>query len=332
MARLYDDIRAGAAYRAHLGSDLADWFEGATVLVADNVTEYYYAVSDREVWELEDFPNVAPPFSTFFIETRRPTCIRSEGVILDWNQCRNPGHPKTATRPTRWGAWITVLDRRAARLMDDGSDELVAAGAGKWVIGVTLWLDTGLVADSLGEPIWTWTFVVGANGLMVRNPKHPSGAGFSSIPLGWVADSLYAATRIFDATPEALASELFGYLKPLFLALCFLHCKNVKQVVHTPPPKLVKARAKRGRAPLCTYRVLDIQPMRKVLVREGGGESGEAGRRAFHIVRGHFKSYTAEKPLLGHSVGTWWWPMHVAGSKRQGVVVKDYTVEAPAHD
>jgi hypothetical protein len=101
----------------------------------------------------------------------------------------------------------------------------------------------------------------------------------------------------------------------------------VRQIVERPPAKLAKKHAKAGRS-LCSYRVLDIKPMRKVLVA-AGGETGEAGRRSFHIARGHFKTYTPDRPLLGHAVGTFWWDQAVRGNKDAGVVTKDYKVQPP---
>lgn len=236
-------------------------------------------------------------------------------------------------RPLRWGVWFTSLSDPAITRINDGTAALVLSGAAKWVLGATLYVDGGTGFEH--EPWWAWTFPVNAAGELIPNPQpgRESTAGFFSMPLGWIRRAMERSFQTnrdcLGQDPRVFATELFGYVKPLFLALSFMHCKNVRQVVQSPPPKLAKRRAARGRPPLCTYRVLDIQPMRRVLVREGGGESGEAGKKAFHIVRGHFKTYTEAKPLLGHAVGTFWFPQHIAGSKAHGVVAKDYTVEAP---
>lgn len=88
--RLYDDIRASAVNERALGPKLSGLFNQAPVIVADNVTEYYYAISDREVWNYEDFPNVAPPFPSFFIETRRPSIIFTEGEYIGLERVPRP--------------------------------------------------------------------------------------------------------------------------------------------------------------------------------------------------------------------------------------------------
>jgi hypothetical protein len=45
-------------------------------------------------------------------------------------------------------------------------------------------------------------------------------------------------------------------------------------------------------------------------------------------VRGHFKTYTAERPLLGRFTGTYWWQPHLAGKNTSALVEKDYAIEA----
>lgn len=60
---------------------------------------------------------------------------------------------------------------------------------------------------------------------------------------------------------------------------------------------------------------------------EGASTRGRnTGVTALHKVRGHFKTYTAERPLLGKSTGTYWWGWQVRGSKKNGTVVSDYKV------
>lgn len=53
---------------------------------------------------------------------------------------------------------------------------------------------------------------------------------------------------------------------------------------------------------------------------------------AIHTVRGHIKVYTAEAPLFGKFVGRVWCEPHLRGSKAQGIVTKDYSIEVPPPD
>jgi hypothetical protein len=73
------------------------------------------------------------------------------------------------------------------------------------------------------------------------------------------------------------------------------------------------------------FKTLDIVPLRRVLSKRGDGSSTGI-RAAAHIVRGHFKTYTAEKPLMGRHVGTWFWHDSVRGSIDEGIVDKEYNV------
>ena len=57
--------------------------------------------------------------------------------------------------------------------------------------------------------------------------------------------------------------------------------------------------------------------------------TGECMTRA-HLVRGHFKTYSAERPLFGRHSGRFWWSPLERGDRRVGVVLKDYEVRSEA--
>src|SRR5205823_1725124 len=89
--------------------------------------------------------------------------------------------------------------------------------------------------------------------------------------------------------------------------------------------KLSRKHARLRGAPLTSYYVLDIKPMRRILDTEG--EATTKGlAHALHICRGHFKNYTEDAPLFGKRVGTYWWGAQVRGKAEEGVVEKDYRV------
>ncbi len=121
---------------------------------------------------------------------------------------------------------------------------------------------------------------------------------------------------------------IYVVLSPCLLALSFLHCKNVKRVEQIPDAPLSRSHEKKYKRPLVRYHTLEIEPMKQVLQREGRIE--ETGlKRALHICRGHFATYD-EKPLFGKVRGTFWKEAHVRGSKKEGLVLKDYKVNEPA--
>lgn len=336
--RLYDLIRNADDLKWR--KPVRDSFDKAQVFLVDNVTEYYYAVSDREVWTIpEDFPNLAPPFSSFFLETKRPSCIFSEGVRRNWDTEFARENPNSdLSRPVRWGGWFNIIDKATLPDMLKADPTLalhsldmhvLMSDACKWVVGILLWVEPPPAAAKFypAYPNWLWMMGVDAEGKLLEVPSVPKAFGFVSMP-GEHVNRGIAAGRLSRDEAHDICTELIGYLKPLFLAISFLHCKNVRQVVQRAPEKLVKKHAKHGRKTLPSYRVLDIKPMRKVLVA-AGGETGEAGRKSFHIARGHFKTYTPAKPLLGRAVGTFWWDQQARGSAAAGFTPKDYRIHPP---
>ena len=74
-----DALRDGGAIRT--GRRL---FDDAEVLVVDNVTKYLYEVCEQEIWDGAEYPNCAPPFPTFWMETRAPAYSRSGKTIYRW--------------------------------------------------------------------------------------------------------------------------------------------------------------------------------------------------------------------------------------------------------
>jgi hypothetical protein len=121
--------------------------------------------------------------------------------------------------------------------------------------------------------------------------------------------------------PEELSNEL---LTPL-MALSLINCRNVK----TAEKRSIKVRRsgaqkRRGEKPF-TIRYNTI------LLPGGGSEydakSGTHRATALHRVRGHFKTFTAERPLMGKHVGTYWWGWQLRGDPKRGIVISDYQID-----
>jgi len=112
----------------------------------------------------------------------------------------------------------------------------------------------------------------------------------------------------------------------ILITLLFLGCKNVVTVEHKIDDKLRKAKIKRGKLVIEKHYTLAIDVMKKTLRDEGGSEKTGI-IHAFHLCRGHFKTYTEDKPLLGRAVGTFFFSAHARGSKEHGSIKKDYRVK-----
>lgn len=105
-------------------------------------------------------------------------------------------------------------------------------------------------------------------------------------------------------------------------ALMLLHCKNVKSEYVKAPDKLNKKRIKNGKTPLFGYHVLHVTlPGKSTTGGELGFGSTSDIKKLVDFRRGHFKTYTSEKPLFGKHVGIYWWE-GIAGTNP-----KDYNIK-----
>ena len=112
------------------------------------------------------------------------------------------------------------------------------------------------------------------------------------------------------------------------LAMSLMNCKNVQTQESGRVNIRRSGAAKRRREPARTLRYHTILLPGGGSQSEGGGPSRTHRAAAVHRVRGHFKTFTAEAPLMGKHTGTYWWGWQVRGNKDAGMVVSDYKVEA----
>ena len=84
--------------------------------------------------------------------------------------------------------------------------------------------------------------------------------------------------------------------------------------------------AERTGKPTIVYKELVIDAFRKQVRYETQREGGDEVKRALHICRGHFATYTDDNPLFGKYTGTFWRPMHKRGHKEAGEVRKSYKI------
>jgi hypothetical protein len=108
-----------------------------------------------------------------------------------------------------------------------------------------------------------------------------------------------------------------------------LNCKNISWVEKTPELNLSRAFKKRHGEPLHKYRILTISPGMSKATRPGGQNIGHEILLPHHLVRGHFKTYSPERPLLGKYFGRFFWAPQARGDGKNGTIDKDYKVAAP---
>ena len=386
MGRLLDTLFRSGRFGLAVGAEMpqlaaqdlwAELRQPDAVIVADNVSEFLYTGTDQEHWDLrEDFPNLAPPFGRFWMETRAPRRVVSrECGVQEWSQ----------DSPPAWGALFLATERESAeniherewrkretegmryqRAADAAMRSLPSEDQGAlrdgWVLPEhptrrqinmqRVWdmaalgraLATGDADESLRlirtrteDARWdmtvclfeeqrdhtppllaaVWSMPIAADGRMAASHGHVLLTGGSMCP-----------TDTREAIKSALNNFGLALMYPLLLAICFVHCKNVTlEAVDVPEKQAKRLARKRGYVPV-RYHVLNIEPMREVLRKEG--RAAETGiRQAIHLCRGHFKDYRSGRGLFGRTHGLYWWDMQVRGDAAAGAIAKRYEVQAP---
>jgi hypothetical protein len=307
MPRLIDDLRARSARLAmpfFVPPDKADAWQAIAkhthdiimtpdlpVLLIDNVAEYYYT-SEQEYWDLrDDFPNLAPPYPAFWCEHKMVKRIHSK-------ECGDTDVGALVPNG-RIGMLINGLD--PAQCKAEGMPENA-----RWILWCELFIDYGLLRNVTATGPHGSTFLcIDAEGVIIERP--------------WM--------QSFASNQDAEAMKNYmTWFNPAFLAISFLHCRNVTLVDNAVDKPLAKKwRAKHGHWPT-PYKTLVIEPLKKILRTEG--RSGEVGvQKALHICRGHFRDYRNGRGLFGKYHQLVWMPSIVRGTKGESAPPREIEVK-----
>ncbi len=287
----------------------------SNVVLIDNVAEYYFSHhidAKRGPGGPEQFPQLAPPFPMAFYEY----------MLAPWmydamfSDVENGG----LRQLNQVGVLVMAVEASnipSREIYDSFSSVLGECKHGappKWCLCIDLF------AGNRGDRIAFGPFL--RMGLTVDAYGRPASDPCYGV---WAVDD-----RITDekAIKEIGAWTLMPLAYPALLAASFLHCRNVSTEEHVPQPKLNKAYRKRHGRPLVRYKTLTIEPMKRILRKEGHVEVNGLSK-ALHICRGHFKDYRASAGLFGKHKGLFWWDMQARGALDQGAVVKDYAIKLP---
>jgi hypothetical protein len=143
------------------------------------------------------------------------------------------------------------------------------------------------------------------------------------------AEALPKFPDMTDQLIQQSAAMVRMFTLPAFMALGLTNCRNVKTAETGSVRMRRSGREKRQGVPPKELRYSTI-------ILPGGGSiasdkrGGSHRAAAVHRVRGHFKTFTAERPLLGKHVGTYWWGWNVRGNPEHGEVQSDYEMGARA--
>lgn len=227
--------------------------------------------------------------------------------------------------------------REAQRRLEEMDPQQILAADGKIAsmnrdapLGVTVrLLEEDLAANQVAdEPRWM-TVIYGFMRVAGRNL---AGAGVWGYALDDRGDPVANAYQVpagdhFDGDVDAIGTDRYtAFAAVLALGMSLTNLGNVEQNIHTAPSKVQRARARRNKLPLVTYRTLTIRPMTR---RRAGGvvDRSEAATR-LHLRRGGFRDYRTNG-LFGREDlrRVFWFSPTLVGRDAGGVVTKDYEVE-----
>lgn len=251
----------------------------------------------NKVWKNTDFPNVAPPFPSFFIEAQ------------------------SAAESRYWcGIWFQDFTEQAAQYKTTLSGELPPGT--RWVVKMNGY--TAFEPHVLTNFPGVAFIHVGEHGEWLDDPQ--------MVNL-WMDDYFRGLTDKQVVERGFMSKHDFMNCIPFaFTTLSLMHCRNVSMEETTPQVHRVQRRRfeRETGQPLSKYYVLKIKPRTPRSTDSIHGSEQAVGLNREHIARGHFKTY--EPPgLFGRWVGTYWWSDMVRGNPERGNLDKAYKVE-PDHD
>lgn len=270
---------------------------GATYVRIQNVADFFW-LHEQDVWNTRnDFHCVALPWPTTWMEWKMPVVARF-GDDID---------------PRFGHAYRELGFINLAVVMQQQADPLPAYGVCSELQMIMMSAELGV----LGEQSWP----VDAEGRIVHVPM---GDGQILKPVAFT-DVLLRGRRDVATGRKIEAALELTHVFPVLLALSFCHAKNIYATSCEIPRALFKARQRSGAVPVSRFYTLDIGPIQGAIER-AKQEHGIGLRQALHLVRGHFKHYTASAPLFGAHTGAYWWGLHARGDSRHGEIRKDYNV------
>jgi hypothetical protein len=264
--------------------------ENIPVIAADDVALYFYAIGQGlNVSDL--VASMAPPFDEFFVEFQR---IPSSG----WDG-------------NAWGVHFTVISDPTEIAKRHDTDRP------RWVLEIDTYLE-----KRKGKPFGPVAHhLVGLaeDGTWFR---HDDGNVY------WGGGLVRMSADPPEEVNQDWGNQIAQLIFPALMTISFMHCKNAKLNAVTPPEKLSRRHQRVHGRPLVSYAELRIDPIRKILEEQRPGVGGSL-RKALHLCRGHFKTFSADAPLLGRATGTYWWAPQMRGARSAGIALKDYRVQAP---
>lgn len=121
---------------------------------------------------------------------------------------------------------------------------------------------------------------------------------------------------------EIYALGLSIELWPALLAIGWLNCRNINTSLASTPSAIKRKRRRKGQPLGLDYRRIQLDESTALALRNNADHEHDPKR--LHIVRGHMRTYTAERPAFGTYVGNMWIHQHIRGDSNLGRVNHEY--------
>jgi hypothetical protein len=296
--RTYEDsyrqivLKTGFPYS---NTSLESRFRNIGTSIDINNVNQFYQEHEQTYWDLaKDFPNIAPPFPSFWLEYEMGKLRRIEGVF------------HKTPKPLRLRVGILATSNRY-----EEEDKVGNLETGFWETVLDVFMILPIASK---HPFFVYSHIlsIDGNGGIIQ-----------------IGRNSCRQLEICPKEHKKFYKQLnpVQFVHPAWLAISFMHCKNVKMLPspHNKPRR--KIRNARNKYLGKRYYVLNIEPMKRVLEDEGGLKKTGL-KRSLHICRGHFKDFRCGNGLYGKHKEIYWWGSHVRGTRERGEVVKDYKVKA----
>ncbi len=286
---------------------------------ADDVAEYWFG--DTKSPDLNKLP-VRAPWDLTWIEYTLPRAEPNDAISLIAEKLM-PGD-------LQFGAYVmtyeTEEDERSECMANDlGMDLITNGDANVTETTATVWRNmnetTGRWKDLKRAAQEYECYAIQVMAIYAADRRNWNFVGYL---LNYLDKHGMNIPRTGVEFADVLEQEILVMLvPPLLMALGLLNCKNVETKV-SPVSKAQAKKYRKAGSPVIERRTLVVHPKG---VRYEGSGTGTGAERAWHMCRGHFKTFTEEAPLFGKVTGTFWWGSQARGDKQRGEVHKDYQVE-----
>ncbi|OZE92814.1 hypothetical protein CH299_28245 [Rhodococcus sp. 14-2686-1-2] len=134
---------------------------------------------------------------------------------------------------------------------------------------------------------------------------------------------LSAGEMLRDRRDQLQREVAMNLMRATMTAVGLMNCKNVTVERQAPVGSRSSNKNVRKTAKL-DFHTIHLPGSTSAGLSLGNSSYGPISQ---HRVRGHFKTFTAEAPLMGKHVGTYWWGWQIRGKAADGIVVGDYRLD-----